>query len=78
MEKEDLKIINRGLEDEMVYVLLFLLFNALFFSLIKLIHSLSFCAGVERVSAVPMEAGSGGFGWTLYRWFPFPAALLDA
>lgn len=41
-------------------------------------HWFSFCAGVEWVSAVPMEAGSGGFRWSLYRRFSFPAALLDA
>lgn len=75
-----MKIINRGLEDEMVCYFCFSFLFKLFFPLIKLVHShsFSFRAGVERVSAVPMEAGPGRFGWSLYRRFSFPAALLDA
>ncbi len=88
MEKEDLKVLNKGEEEEMVRLFVIIYFHftcasvkICFSSLppIRLHHLLS-ChfLGAAGLPSVSLAAGSGGPRGALHRRLPPPAALLDA
>lgn len=84
MEKEDLKVLNKGEEEEMVTLLFFSFYisadvGILAFRLIRphhvfFIHPL----GAAGLLSMSLAAGPGGPWGAVYRGLPPPAALLDA
>lgn len=81
MEKEDLKILNKGVEEEMVCLFHFtsMPMSEFVFWLIRALLLFS-ChpSGAAELPSVSLAAGPGGPWGAVYRRLPPPVALLDA
>lgn len=81
MEKEDLKVLNKGEEEEMVcFFFIFPANMGICAFRFNRLHSLfSFHpSGAAGLPSVSLAAGPRGPRGTVYRGLPPPAALLDA
>lgn len=82
MEKEDLKVLNKGEEEEMVSLFFILhqyqcensCFQTHRTTLLLSLHP----SGAAGLPSVPLAVGPCGLRGAVYRGLPPPAALLDA